>query len=191
MHITILEQSVADLLAYTDVPMAFTVERYLQVEPIQGGLGGFHLTERPVKQKWVKDYDQPEPALTRWLEWGWDLSKWGIFGAFDGDKRVGGAIAAWNTPEMHMLKERLDLAVLSDIRVQPDFRRRGIGAALLEAAEAWALGRNCRMLEIETQNINVPACRFYAHMGYTLGSINRFAYPEWPDGVQLLWHKRL
>jgi hypothetical protein len=46
-------------------------------------------------------------------------------------------------------------------------------------------------LEVETQNVNVPACRFYARMGCTLGAINCFAYADAPDEVQLRWYKPL
>jgi hypothetical protein len=46
-------------------------------------------------------------------------------------------------------------------------------------------------MKIETQNINVPACRFYAKHGFILGAVNRFAYPELPDEVELIWCKEL
>ena len=46
-------------------------------------------------------------------------------------------------------------------------------------------------MKVETQNVNVPACRFYARQGCVLGAINRFAYPDLPDEVQLLWYKTL
>ena len=63
--------------------------------------------------------------------------------------------------------------------------------ALFRAAEAWSRDRGCRQLKIETQNINVPACRFYLRQGCVLGGINRFAYREFPEEVQLLWYKDL
>jgi hypothetical protein len=46
-------------------------------------------------------------------------------------------------------------------------------------------------MRIETQNINVPACRFYARRGYLLGAVHRYAYPQLPDETQLLWYKEL
>ena len=90
-----------------------------------------------------------------------------------------------------MLENRSDLAVVWDIRVSPDLRGRGIGAALFDSAEKWAETQGCRQLKVETQNINVAACRFYASQGCSLGAIHRFAYPELPDEVQLLWYKTL
>ncbi len=47
------------------------------------------------------------------------------------------------------------------------------------------------MLIVETQNINVPACLFYAKHGFYLGAINRYAYAELPDEVELIWCRKL
>jgi len=46
-------------------------------------------------------------------------------------------------------------------------------------------------MNVETQNVNVPACRFYVSQGCYLGAIRRFAYAELPDEVQLLWYRDL
>jgi ribosomal protein S18 acetylase RimI-like enzyme len=90
-----------------------------------------------------------------------------------------------------MLEGRRDLAVVWDIRVAAEFQRRGVGGRLFRAAEAWAAAKGCRQLKVETQNVNVPACRFYLRMGCTLGSIDRFAYPDLPDEIQLVWYRDL
>jgi ribosomal protein S18 acetylase RimI-like enzyme len=90
-----------------------------------------------------------------------------------------------------MLGGRDDVAALWDIRVAPGQRGAGVGSALFRAAEGWAAARRCGWLKIETQNVNTAACRFYQKMGCTLGAIDRFAYPELPGEVQLLWWKAL
>ena len=90
-----------------------------------------------------------------------------------------------------MLEGRKDLAVLWDIRVVPERRGCGVGAALFARAERWAAERGARRLKIETQNVNVAACRFYASRGCHLGAIHRFAYRDLPDETQLLWYKDL
>jgi hypothetical protein len=46
-------------------------------------------------------------------------------------------------------------------------------------------------MKVETQNINVPACRFYAKQGFALGAAHHFVYPALPEEVQLLWYKDL
>jgi GNAT superfamily N-acetyltransferase len=156
-----------------------------------GGLGGLVLSERKLDAPYVKDYDAYEGERpTQWAE-RFDVSNWGLIGAYADDARVGGAVVAFDTKGVNMLEGRRDLAVLWDIRVSPESRGRGVGSALFRAAEAWAAARGCRQLKIETQNINVPACRFYARQGCVLGAINRFAYQELPDEAQLLWYKTL
>ena len=145
----------------------------------------FRLVEMLVEIPYTKDYDAEEPP-SRWSEI-WDLSNWGLLFALDGEQRVGSAVVAWRTQGVNMLQGRDDLAVLWDIRVKPDFRGTSAGKALFAAAADWARERKCTEMKIETQNINVPACRFYAAIGAELWSINRFAYPDMPEETQLLW----
>jgi hypothetical protein len=44
---------------------------------------------------------------------------------------------------------------------------------------------------VETQDINVPACRFYAAAGYVLVRVEPQAYPTLPDETRLIWQKQL
>lgn len=177
--------------AHAMIPIAFPVGRVFDVSVPHGGLGGLILTEVAVDVPWVKDYDAIKgEGPTRWPK-RFDTTNWGLIAAHDGETRVGGAVIAHNTPGVNMLEGRGDLAVLWDLRVQPDVRSSGIGTMLFREVEAWARHRRCRTLKVETQTINVPACRFYARMGCTLGTINRFAYPELPEETQLLWFKEL
>jgi GNAT superfamily N-acetyltransferase len=158
-------------------------------------LRGIALTERRVDVPWVKDYDAIKgEGPTRWAH-TFDITNWGLLAAHDETEhdrvRVGGAVVAWNTSNVNMLEGRRDLAALWDIRVLPGRRTSGVGTLLFRAVEAWALARGCNTLKIETQNINVGACHFYARMGCTLGVIDRFAYPDLPDETRLLWFKSL
>ena len=115
----------------------------------------------------------------------------GLLAAYREEQRVGGAVIAFNTDGLYMLEGITDLAVLWDLRIRTEWRGQGIGTALFFAAERWSAQRDCHTLKIETQNVNVPACRFYVRMGCTLGAINKHAYPELPDEIQLLWYKEL
>ncbi|MCC2670895.1 MAG: acetyl-transferase [Armatimonadetes bacterium] len=171
------------LPGYAEIPIAFRVETRFRIET---GPGGTALVEEPV-EPYIKDYDACEDEGPASWATRWDLSRWAVLGAFDGECRVGGAVVAWNTSGVDMLQGRDDLAVLWDLRVHPDHRRHGIGEQLFRAAVDWARERGCRELCVETQNINVPACRFYARQGCVLGAIHPDAYPDLPDEVQLLW----
>lgn len=187
----IIEQSIADLTDYSLIPIAFEVRAILDVQVINRGLGGFILSERKNDPPYVKDYDARKgEGPTRWAS-QWDISKWGVISAFVNGSRVGGCVVAYDTPGVHMLEGRKDIAALWDLRMRPDYQHNGIGSRLFQSAVAWARKRNCRFLKVETQNINVPACRLYAKNGCVLGVINRFAYDEFPDEVELVWFKEL
>ncbi|HEX8475279.1 MAG TPA: GNAT family N-acetyltransferase [Pyrinomonadaceae bacterium] len=188
MAVEIIEESSAALPEYESVPIAFRVASRFLVVPIDGGLGGLSLVEEMVAP-YVKDYDANESERpSRWPQ-RWDVSHWGILSAFVGAERVGGAAVAWQTPELCMLEGREDLACLWDLRVHPDHRQRSVGHQLFTRALEWSRERRCRRFKVETQNINVPACRFYARQGCELGAINRHAYPEALNEIQLLWYR--
>lgn len=188
-EIEVAADPAAALREYARVPTAFTVRSVLDVAEPAGG--GFVLTERRLDASWVKDYDAiPGEHPAGWAE-RFDASRWGVLAARVERRRVGGAVVAFRTPGLSMLDGRGDLAVLWDIRVAPEARGRGVGAALFRAAEAWARARGCRRLKVETQNVNVPACRFYARQGCVLAAVHRDAYPGLPDEIQLLWNQVL
>ena len=187
MTVEVIEESVSALAEYERVAIAFLVEAHFEIVPINRGLGGLGFIETAVVP-YVKDYDTNESD--RPSEWGkrFDLSHWGILSAFKGRQRAGGCAIAWKTPELSSSKRRDDLAWLWDLRVHPDLRRQGIGEVLFKRAVEWARERRCRRLMVETQDINVPACRFYARQGCELSGINRFAYQMELNEIQLLWH---
>ncbi|HEY0174649.1 MAG TPA: GNAT family N-acetyltransferase [Pyrinomonadaceae bacterium] len=191
MEVKIIEEPFTAAAELAHIPIAFEVESVFDVSARDGGLGGLILSERRLDVPYVKDYDTAGgEGPAQWAK-RFDVSNWGLVGAHSNGARVGGAVIAFNTEGVNMLEGRSDLAVLWDIRVSPQARGRGVGYALFRAAESWAAARGCRRLKIETQNINVAACRFYARQGCVLGGINRFAYDELPNEVQLLWYKNL
>jgi GNAT superfamily N-acetyltransferase len=191
MIVKVNEEPISALEEYADVPIAFEVSSVLDIAEKGDRHGEFVLTERNLAAPYVKDYDAIEGEHpTRWAR-RFDVSKWGLFTACMEGQRVGGAVVAYDTPGLDMLEGRGDLAVLWDIRVSPSARGKGVGFELFRAAEAWARGRESRRLKVETQNINVAACRFYARQGCVLTSVRRFAYPELPDEIQMLWYKDL
>ena len=188
---TVVVEPISQLDLHADIPIAYLVERVLDLELVDGGLGGIRLSEVPVEEPWTKDYDAIKgEGPTRWRR-RFDVTNWGLIAAHEGERRVGGAVVAFNTAGVNVLEGRSDLAVLWDIRIRPEARSAGIGTNLFHAAMEWARDRGCRTMKVETQNINVPACRFYEHVGCSLGAIDRFAYPDLPDEVQLMWFKDL
>ncbi|HET7460760.1 MAG TPA: GNAT family N-acetyltransferase [Longimicrobium sp.] len=186
-EVAVTDGPLGEMDEYARIPIAFEVRSVLEVEARERGYEGLWMTERTLDEPWVKDYDQGEERPQRWAH-RFDVSRWRVFEAWSAGRPAGGAVVAWDTPGVEMLEGRRDLAVLWDLRVAPGARGHGVGAALFRAAAAWARGQGCRWLKIETQTINVPACRFYARMGCELGTIDRFAYPGLPDEAQLIWY---
>ena len=172
------------------VPIRFLVDRIIEPMRADVEVDAPRLRDHPVARPWVKDYDTPGNRPADWLA-RFDTSRWGLLAARVDGRRVGGAVIAWSTDGVDLLEGRNDLAVLWDLRVHPDFRGRGVGSALFLAAERWAAARGCVHLDVETQNINVVACRFYASRGCELRSIDAGAYEELPDEVQMVWRKEL
>lgn len=129
---------------------------------------------------------------------GWartfDLGNWGIFLATVSDTAVGAAAVAPPSPDLVGVGQRLDAAFLFDIRVAADRRRQGVGRALMTRAVQWAREHGFRYLVIETQNVNLPACRFYAASGAELIEIRRFGYADCPNVAEeamLIWQLML
>ncbi len=181
----------SELRLYDRIPSRFTVRSILTVEPRDEGLAGFEMIERALDEPYEKDYEEGGNAPSGWPA-RFPGVRWGFLLATDRERPIGAAAVALGGPLFPMGRfQRKDLAVLWDIRVSPDARGRGVGAALLERAADWARAQGSGQLGMETQNVNVSACRFYARHGCRLGAIHRFGYAACSDvahEVMLLWY---
>ncbi len=187
-EIEVRTAGIEDLSGHATIGIGFLVERVLDPDP---GCGGLSLVERALSEPWWKDYDAEAGASpTRWPQ-RFDTSGWSIISAWQGAERLGGLVIVADDPSIDMLEGRYDLGLIWDLRVRPSVRGRGVGRRLVEAAEGWARARGCAELKVETQNINVAACRFYERQGFELRAVHADAYPELPDELQLLWYKHV
>jgi len=134
--IEIVEENASVLREYARISIAFQVREVLHVGVEPGRPDRFRLTSRPVAVPWVKDYDTVDSGPLGWAS-QFDLTFWTFFGARMNGERVGGAVLVFRAPDVDMLGGRADVALLWDIRVAPSSRGRGVGRALLGAAEAW------------------------------------------------------
>ena len=167
------------LSEYACVPIAFEVR---SVYAVSGSPGAWQLTERTLDKPYAKDYDAiPGDSPLEWPH-RFDVSRWSMLVARIGNERAGGLV---------LLFDRPDVAEIRDIRVSATHRRRGIGTAMFAAAERLARKHNCSTLEVETQNVNVAACDFYARNGCTLTQVEPFAYLKLSSEVRLVWRKEL
>lgn len=196
MTLTIRAIAAHEFPLYDAIPMRFEVTSCLRIEVTNGGLGGFHIQEEPVVPAYIKDYDATgDDSPTAWAR-DFDISRWGIFLAEADGRAVGGATVAIGKDRPFPMDfcQGDDLAALVDIRVHPDARQQGIGTALFRHAAEWSRQQGCKSLGLETQSVNVPACRFYLRQGCTLGAVHRFGYRGSPDmahEAMLLWYLEL
>lgn len=191
MDVEVVEDPETTLAEYATIPISFEVNSVFDVLDRSRGQGELLLVERKLEVPYIKDYDTIDGEQpTQWAA-RFDLSNWGFLAAHVAGQRVGRAAVAFNTPSLDMLDGRSDIAALWDIRVVPEARGQGVGRALFHEAETWSRSKGCRELIIETQNINVPACRFYQRQGCVLVEANPSAYPGLPQETRLLWQKPL
>jgi GNAT superfamily N-acetyltransferase len=145
------------------------------------------LHEVPVKP-YIKDYGAGDDLPTDWPE-RLDLANWGFFLVKMGETPVGAVAVAFDTTGVFMLEARSELSVLWDIRVRPEVS--GAGIPLFRYAARWSRAHGCTQMKIETQNANVPACRFYQRNSARLGEIHRYGYAAVPavaHEVMLNWY---
>ena len=78
-----------------------------------------------------------------------------------------GTVVGW----VHVFRsDRLEtdpFAEIGGLVVDRSHRGRGVGAALLDAAEAWAAARGLRAMRIRSNIVRDEARRFYENRGYT------------------------
>jgi GNAT superfamily N-acetyltransferase len=186
--VAISELPSSQLAAYAAVPIALRVTSRLVRDPASPTADA--LVEVPVARPFDKDYDAA-PGLTplRWRE-RFALEQWGLFVAEVDGRVVGGAAVAPAPEVMPELDLSASTGVLWDLRVAPAWQGRGVGSALFRAGQRWAGANGYRTLVVETQDINVAACRFYARMGCRLLSFHEQAYDTMPGEARLVWGVR-
>ena len=192
MQIDIRKLTSDDLEEFGTVSIAFTSHSRLRVEWIDQGIDGIRLSEEPLSEPLFKDFDAERGVgPQRWRSMFEDISHWGIFGAYTGSKIVGGAVVSYATPGFGMLEGRDDLAILTNIRVAPNYRSKGVGTALFKQAVSFAQTTPCERLKIQTQNTNPSACRFYARQGCRLERISPLSEDPTEFEVDLYFYLNL
>jgi ribosomal protein S18 acetylase RimI-like enzyme len=118
-------------------------------------------------EPYVKIFPQLPDEMKRYQE----IAKQGTsFGAYDGERLVGLAIAEprdWNRSLW-----------VWELGVEREHRRSGIGASLIKELTRVAEELNLRIIVCETQNTNVPAIEFYKATGFEIDGIDLSYYPN-------------
>ena len=82
-------------------------------------------------------------------------------------------------------------AWIDDFAVDVHFRRRGVGRAMMQQIVDWAKGSHLPGIMLETQDINVQACRFYENFGFRLHGFDTYLYKglnPTTDEIALYWY---
>lgn len=130
------------------------------------------LVERRLEQPLAKRYSIGE-VFAPWARWevGWVAVE-------------GGAIRGFATTGYEPWHERL---VLWFLYIQPAWRRRGVGRALLERAEDHGRELGATHVWLETSSANVPGVAAYARLGYTLCGVDRLYYGSYMPGEAAIY----
>lgn len=191
MEVLIEEEPLTRLADHAGISIAFDADSRVTLAELVPGAQDYPLPVSALPAPRHKDYDAyPGNRPTDW-PLRFDVRKWGLLSAFADRRRVGGAVIACGTPDLDLAMGPGRRALLWDLRVAPAARRQGIGTRLLQASAVWARVRGYQALAVETQDINVPACRFYARQGFQLHRIDPDAYPSCPDETRLIWERAL
>lgn len=168
----IRSMTLEDIPRLIEIRPGFTSDTYLDVERTgEGYLVGWKLVEKPLQRPFDKgsayDFtaDERKSIKKRLLQED-SLEEVVI-------DRVTGRIVGI-----------LDMAVESwrwvtwvwNLMLDEDVRGQGIGRALVQHSIEWTKRRQLRAVMLETQTNNVPACKFYAQVGFQLVGINETFY---------------
>ncbi|MCY9136790.1 streptothricin N-acetyltransferase SatA, partial [Bacillus atrophaeus] len=66
----------------------------------------------------------------------------------------------------------------------------GVGTALLNKASEWAKENHFSGLMLETQDINVSACHFYAKNNFVIGAVDTMLYSNFSTSNEyaIFWY---
>lgn len=78
----------------------------------------------------------------------------------------GGRVVGWVQVQMTNLLESEPRGEIVGLVVTAAERGRGIGAALVHAAEDWARGRGLTLMGVRSNQVRLDAHRFYQRLGY-------------------------
>jgi ribosomal protein S18 acetylase RimI-like enzyme len=96
----------------------------------------------------------------------------------------GDVVRGFATVEHEAWHQRL---VLWFLYIEPGWRRRGLGRALLAQVEAHGRELGATHVWLETSNVNVPGVAAYERLGYALCGADRLYYGRYMPGEQAIY----
>ena len=74
-----------------------------------------------------------------------------------------------------------DEAYLSNLMIAPPFRRRGLGARMLQKVIMWAASNGAQRVMLDVDTANLPAITLYRKMGFEFIERRAQSYPRGED----------
>lgn len=130
------------------------------------------LVERPLPAPLTKRYSIAE-VFAPWADWnvGW---------VAEADHEIVGFATAGHEPWHARL-------LLWFLYIAPEWRRRGVGRALLAEVEGHGRGVGASHVWLETSNVNVPGIAAYERLGYALCGADTRYYGDYMPGETAIY----
>ncbi|WP_269846994.1 GNAT family N-acetyltransferase [Paenibacillus sonchi] len=180
MDISIREMTAEDQGRWTDIDDSFIVDSALVLSYIENQFT-YTVKDIPIYEKRYSEETSEQADVTEDSEYINNPDQV-VYLAFAEQQAVG---------RMVLKKNWNRYALIEMIQVDKQFRRYGIGRQLMEQAKRWAQERGLPGIMLETQNINVQACRFYERCGFVIGGFDQYVYkgiPAVSGEVAVYWY---
>ena len=144
--------------------LSYTTDNIFVVVAIEAG-STFEFSLREKRQHYRKIPNNSENDFDRLHSL---ISKGHSFGVFYNDELIAWAVCdfrSWNNS-----------LFIEDLFVDETFRGQNIGRLLIKAVNREARELQCRIVEVETQNTNYHAIKFFHKAGFSITGINTKLY---------------
>lgn len=139
--------------------------------------------------------DLPFHSHEQWIDWLTRQERGSItlFTAWWDDAGVGHAMVAW-APRGDPYMEWIGCPWIYDVLTHPEYRSRGVGAAMLQVCEGAARERGAPRIGLGVALTNTRARALYERLGYRDPGVGpRVTSGQWtgPDGVTRIWEDQV
>jgi ribosomal protein S18 acetylase RimI-like enzyme len=159
-------------------------QRYLHLERTGNGMAiQWRLEDRPLRSKLIQanSLDDDKKFLARQILTG---IQEGILLVAEHEDALAAMLMAQQVPEANTLR-------LIDVRIDFDFRRQGIGTAMVFQLIQQAREQSVRAVMAETRTNNHPANQFLAKTGFELAGVDAQKYSNHDmvkEAATLFWY---
>lgn len=144
----------------------YKTDKIFVVSAIEAG-NIFEFSLREKTQNYIKIWETAEKDFDRLNS---IISRGHSFGAYHEDELIGWAICDF--------RPRNNSLFIENLLVHENYRGQNIGRLLIKAVNREARTLQCRMVELETQNTNYYAIKFFQKAGFAITGINTKLYND-------------